>query len=694
MNRFEKQQQVEMQERIDALLKIDYALDKSAIVAITNPQGEILFVNDLFCETAQYSREELIGQNHRILNSGYHSKEFFKNMYKTIGSGEIWRGEIRNKKKNGSFYWVQATIVPFLNEKGKPEQYISIRSDITKEKLLEEEVIQSNEKYRLIAENSVNLIALIEPDGRFNYVSPSFKNILNYDLATLETSNLFDLVHFDERGAFAKKLKAFLKKKKCNFEREFRLKCSNGEYIIVEASISHLDNDKDSSDQVLIVMKDITGRKETEKRIFHLAYHDALTNFPNRRSFMSQLRNDLMERKKSKEKMSILMIDLDNFKSINEQIGHDNGDLVIQQAASNIKESIRPTDMVARMGGDEFIILLKDVEQEETVMIVQRILSKFNSPITVNGNDFIVSCSIGVAHYPVHGQSPEELIRNADSALSIVKSGTKNNYQVFDQTIENQSLERRLLESALRSALKEEQFFLEFQPKINIETNKIIGAESLVRWHHHDLGTIPPGKFISLAEETGLIVPMGEWILRESCRQVKAWQNEGFPDFVVSVNVSVRQLEDPDFIEKVKRILEETSLSPMSLELEVTESIFADVRNTVSILEEIQKLGIQVSVDDFGTGYSSLSYIKNLPINTLKIDQSFVRDLHTNEESNAIIMAIVNIANSVGLNVIAEGVEMEEQANLLVKNGCKLAQGYFYSKPLKKDDFEKILQVQ
>lgn len=691
MNSNDENNFLDIQEQLKALHKIEYALDKSAILAITNPKGEILYVNDLFCETSQYSREELIGQNHRILNSGYHPKDFFKAMYKTIGSGDIWRGEIRNKRKDGSFYWVHATIVPFMKENGKPQQYISIRTEITKEKMLEEEVIRSNEKYRLIAENSLNLIALIETDATFNYVSPSFKNILKYNISSLENRSLLDIIHPHDRAFFSKNLEQFLKKKKADFECEMRLKNLNGQYIDVEAVVSNAHDDSTSSNKVLVVMKDVTGRKEIEKRIFHLAYHDALTDFPNRRSFMSELRNELLNRNNSEEKMSILSIDLDDFKMVNEQIGHDNGDLVIQKAAAIIRESIRPSDVAARMGGDEFIILLKNVNEEEALQIVQRILQKFSEPMKINGNDYFVTCSIGVAHYPKHGQTPEELIKNADTALSIVKSRTKNNYLVFDKTIENQSLERKLLESAMRSAIKEEQFFLEFQPKINMETNKIIGAESLVRWHHPDLGTIPPGKFISLAEETSLIIPLGEWILRESCQQAKKWQDIGYPEFIVSVNVSVRQLEDRDFIEKVKRILNESGLNPKNLELEVTESIFADVKNTVGILEEIRNLRIQVSVDDFGTGYSSLSYIKYLPIDTLKIDQSFVKDLHENEESHAIIWAIINIANSIGLNVIAEGVELEEQAKLLVNNNCKLAQGYFYSKPLKKEDFEDFL---
>ena len=683
----------EIKEQLKKLLDIEYALDKSSIIAITDQTGTINYVNDLFCELSQYSREELIGQNHRILNSGFHPKQFFKDMWKCIGSGNIWSGEIKNKRKDGSLYWVHATIVPFLNEKGKPYQYISIRKDITKEKELEEQVIKSNEKYRLIAENTVNLISLIRENGEIEYASPSFQNVLHYNLKELEQGNLFDLIHQDDLPFLQKDLDFFLEKGQQSLDCEFRLRTLEGNYIFVETIISKTkQTDGSFKDLILVVMKDITGKKEVEKKIFHLAYHDALTNFPNRRSFMNQLRNELINQHQSNDKMSILSIDLDNFKSVNDQLGHDVGDLVLKKAAENIQNAIRPNDIAGRMGGDEFIVLLKKVKDiQETKAIVKRILSNFNQAITIGGQDYFVTCSIGVANYPEHGDSPEELIKNADNALAYVKNSTKNDFLIFNKSIENQSIERRLLESAMRNAIKENQFYLEYQPKVNLQTNQIIGMEALVRWHHPDLGTISPGKFIPLAEQTGLIVPLGEWILKESCRQTKKWHDMGYKNITVSVNVSVRQLEDPLFIDKVKSILMETKLNPEWLEVEVTESILADVENVVKILHEIRQLGIQISLDDFGTGYSSLSYIKNLPIDILKIDQSFVKDIHQNEESSAIVQAILKIADSIGIQVIAEGIELQEHVLKLVENGCRIGQGYFFSRPLKVDAFEQFM---
>lgn len=676
------------------LYDILYALNKSAIVAITDPQGNILFANELFCKTSQYSREELIGKNHRILNSGYHSKEFFKEMWRTIGNGKIWHGEICNRRKDGTRYWVYATIVPFLNEKGKPYQYISIRTDITKEKELEEEIRKSNEKYRLITENSSDLIALINHHGDFHYVSPSFESLLETKLTVFENGNLFHFVHKDDHQLLRYNIRMIFQKKSDIVQLEFRMKNQRNEDIDVEANINMVkDQFNNKRDLLLIVIRDIRVRKKIEEKIYHLAFHDSLTGLPNRRLFMNTLHNEIVDRRYSKMKLAILFIDLDDFKIINDQFGHDKGDLILIEAAERIKNAIRPTDTVARLGSDEFIILLKDIySEDEARKYAHEIIQCFQKPVTLEENRLTLTCSIGIAIYPEHGIRGEELLKNADAALTRIKGKGKNGFLLFDKQLQTESFERRLLENALRSAILNKQFYLEYQPKYNFKDRSLIGMEALVRWDHPDLGKIPPGKFIPLAEETGLIHQLGEWILYESCRQNIEWQQKGYKHMPVSVNVSVRQLTDPDFVLKVDKILQETNLDPQWLEIEVTESVFADLENAAFKLEQIRNLGIHISIDDFGTGYSSLSYIKHLPIDTLKVDQSFVKDIHQNEESRAIIKAVITLAKSIGINVIAEGVETKEHMIRLIEEGCNLGQGYYFSRPLSVHDFEQLME--
>lgn len=559
-----------------------------------------------------------------------------------------------------------------------------------------DETEKMNEIHRIITENTTDLFSLMDKNGAITYISPSFQTVLGYNLASIERTNLFDIIHPDDRDMTIEEIQLYCGRTiKKPLQIEFRLLHENGSYIDVEANINGVREQSIVQDELLLIaMRDIRERKETEKAIYHLAFHDSLTNLSNRRSFMNHLRNEIMSSKMSNTKLSILYIDLDNFKMINDQWGHNVGDLVLNEAANVIQSAIKGKDVAARLGGDEFAVMLKNVQDDnDTVHLVEHILHKFQQPLKVNEQEFSLTCSIGLAHFPKHGDSPEELLRNADTALYYIKERGKNDFMVFDQKMEDQSFERRLLESAMREAIREEQFYMEYQPKIKMSSKELFGMEALVRWKHPDLGVIPPGKFISLAEETGLIIPLGEWILRESCRQMVAWQKEGFPLLNVSVNISVRQLEDDRFIEKVEAIIQETGLNPKWLEFEVTESVLADVKNTVPVLREIRKLGIQISVDDFGTGYSSLSYIKDLPIDTLKVDRSFVRDIHENYESKAIARAIIDLARSVGLNVIAEGVELQEQVDVLSNDGYEFGQGYYYSRPLDVESFANFVET-
>lgn len=551
--------------------------------------------------------------------------------------------------------------------------------------------LKEDEIHHVITENLTDYIVIVNNDGIIQYATPSLQAALNINLHSLQQSSFFDIIHPSDRETVRDELLAFFRRTlKKDFKCEFQIVHAEKEKIFVEAEVISVKN----RPLVLIVMRDISDRKEVEKAIYHFAFHDSLTNLPNRWSFMNQFRNEVMEGKRTKTELALFYIDLDNFKTINDRWGHDAGDIVLKEVAKRIKSVIRPTDIAARFGGDEFIVLLKDVyDKEEIFEMAKMLLAVIEEPFQQMEQGLTITSSIGISLFPIHGDSPEELIKNADTALSYVKERGKSDYKLFDDLIEHQSLERRLLENALRQGIKEKQFYLEYQPKMNMATNELIGMEALVRWKHPELGVISPGKFIPLAEETGLIVPLGEWVLKESCRQAVKWNEKGYPSLRLSVNVSVRQLEDVQFVEKIKTILDETGLDPDYLELEITESVLANVKSTITVLKEIRKLGVRISVDDFGTGYSSLSYIKDLPIDTLKVDQSFVKDIHLNKESKEIAKAILQLAHSIGLSVIAEGIELKEHVETLKKDGYTLGQGYYYSKPLNVEKFEQYMEM-
>lgn len=560
-----------------------------------------------------------------------------------------------------------------------------------------EELKKNNKIYQLMMEKSTELFLLIDRKGILHYISPSFNTLLEYDLTKMKHTNLLRKIHSDDQAFVKKEILSYCNRTiKKSLSLEFRILHEKGHCLNVEAEMDWITGESFSNDEImLVVMRDIQDRKEVEQAIYRMAFFDSLTNLPNRRSFMNKLRNEIVESELSGSKITLMLININQFKFINEEWGHEVGDLVLIETGSTLQSVIHQQGEVAHLGGDEFIILIKNIENEQNLLKhTQEILAKFEQPLKVEDREYCITVGIGVVNYPEHGQSPEELVNNADIALRHIKDHDKNDFMIFDQTMENQSLERRLLVSAMKKGIEEQQFYLEYQPKMNMSTNELYGMEALVRWKHPDLGVIPPGKFISLAEETGLIVPLGEWILKESCRQTKEWQDAGYPLLVVSVNVSVRQLVDLKFIDKLNFILKETGLDPKCLEIEVTESVLVDFERVVSILKEIRKLGIQISVDDFGTGYSSLSYIKELPIDTLKVDQSFIKDIHLNEESKAIAQVILNLAKSMGLSVIAEGVELQEHVEELSKGGYVLGQGYYYSRPLKVEAFEQFILIQ
>ncbi len=436
-------------------------------------------------------------------------------------------------------------------------------------------------------------------------------------------------------------------------------------------------------------------RKQAEDRISFMAHHDALTGLPNRALFEEQVAEALETLRGTAQWAVLAFLDLDNFKLVNDTLGHAAGDELLKVTAVRMRASVRKSDMVVRVGGDEFILLLNGLPCERDIVLarLEDIRAAIAAPMQINGHSLQITCSMGVACFPNQGRTVGELLANADMAMYRAKELGRNNLQVFTEEMAAKAHEKLLKQAELRQAIARDEFLLHFQPQLNLETGRVFAAEALLRWRHPERGMISPGDFIPLAEETGLIVPIGDWVLRAACRQCKAWHEAGLPLLIVSVNVSARQFRERNWATRVEAVLAETGLAPRFLELELTESlIMQDVPGALATMHELEAIGVHLAIDDFGTGYSSLSALKRFPVRRLKIDRSFVEDIPADADDMAITAAIISLAQNLGLRVIAEGVETQAQVDFLRRSGCDEIQGYFFSRPLAHADFEALLR--
>ncbi|MEQ1742169.1 MAG: EAL domain-containing protein [Candidatus Nitrotoga sp.] len=433
---------------------------------------------------------------------------------------------------------------------------------------------------------------------------------------------------------------------------------------------------------------------EKEDKLNYLAYHDVLTGLPGRTLFHDRLVQAVTNAHRHGDKLGVLFIDLDHFKNINDSLGHHAGDMLLKQVAALFTSCMREDDTVARLGGDEFVVILASMASEdEAWMVSQKILKLMTEPFTIEARELFITCSIGIALYPKDGEDAKALLQSADGALYLAKNKGRNNAQFCTAEMNTRALERLTLENELRQAINRREFLLHYQPRVDIVSSEITGMEALVRWQHPVQGLLYPTKFIPVAEESGLIVPLGEWVLRTACEQNKAWQLAGLKPVSIAVNLSARQFKQQDLVELVSRILQETELDPSYLELELTESmVMQNVEAAIITLNQFKAIGVKLSIDDFGIGYSSLNYLKHFPIDFLKIDQSFVRDITTNLDDAIIAKIIISMAHDLGLRVIAEGVEAEEQKSFLCLHRCDEMQGYFFSMPVPAEEFEILLK--
>lgn len=535
---------------------------------------------------------------------------------------------------------------------------------------------------------------LCHPLGALSFVSENVKTLLGYKVTECLTNPdwWIDHLHPEDRSQVLSQQPILFDQDTLDYEYRFQHK--DGTYRWIYDKMKLLRDPTGKPLEIVGSWMDITPRKQAEETIRHLAYYDALTDLPNRLLFNDRLTLALAHAHRNQQQLAVMLIDLDRFKVINDTLGHAIGDRLLQGVAQRLTGCLREGDTVARLGGDEFMLLLPGVEHTKgTIKIVQKILEAFKPSFNFNNQELHITPSIGIALYPDDGEDAQTLLKNADTALHRAKEQGRNNYQFYTSTMNATALERLNLESKLRYALERKEFVVYYQPQVSLKTGQIVGIEALVRWQHPDLGLIPPLKFIPLAEETGLSVPLGLWVLRTACAQNKAWQEAGYPPLKVAVNLSTRLFKQQNLIQQVAQVLQETGFDPDYLELELTEGIIMEnIETAITTLKELKKMGVHLAVDDFGTGYSSLAYLKQFPIDTLKIDRSFVLDITTDPDDAMIALLIINMAHNLKLKVIAEGVETKEQLTFLRSYNCDEIQGYLFSRPVPAEELVKLLQ--
>lgn len=548
----------------------------------------------------------------------------------------------------------------------------------------EEELRESENKFRELFHNANDAIFLnrVAEDGRiaeFLEANQVACRSLGYSREEFLGMSLERIIAPERLDETLEALRQLLAQGHASFETVHIAK--DGSKIPVEVSVRVFM--LKGTRVALSVARDITERKRAEEKIYRLAYYDTLTELPNRALFIDRVAWGIVQARRSQMAAAVIFLDLDRFSTINDTLGSEVGDRLLQGVAQRLAGSLRETDVAARVGGDDFAVLALVAHAEDGARVAENILEALRPAFEIDDHKLYVTASIGVSIYPYDGNDPHNLLKNAGAAMQLAKEQGGNGYQFFTPSMHTLGLKRLLLESNLRRALERQEFVLHYQPQVEVETGKIIAVEALIRWQNPERGLIAPLEFIPMAEDTGLIVPIGEWVLRTACSQCKSWQRLGFPQARVSINLSARQFQQPNLVQLIADALAGSKLDPNCLELELTENVvMKNPEQAAATLRRLKEIGVRISLDDFGTGYSSLSYLKNLPIDCIKIDRSFVRDLTSDPNDAAIIMAVITLAHSLKLKVIAEGVENEEQISFLRLLRCDAVQGYFYSRPM------------
>lgn len=654
---------------------------------VQQPDNPVVYANPAFEAMTGYRADEMLGKNCRLLQRDDRNQPGLESLRAALQEIRECHVVVRNYRKDGSLFWNELRVAPVYDVDGYLTHFVGVQTDITDRIRAEEALKASEQKLDSILKSLEDVVwSYSLTENRLRYLNPATEKVYGRPVSDFmqDPELWFKVIHPDDQVQVQQALLRL--PQTSSGEIEYRILHSNGEVRWL-CDRYHVTYDAQGAPFSLDgIATDITERKQMQEQLIHDACHDALTGLPNRLLFMKQLAQAIARAKKTPDHLfAVLFLDLDRFKLVNDSLGHLVGDQLLVAIAHRLATCLRPNETIARLGGDEFTILLDGMEHvREATDLAERIHQTLQLPFSLNGDKVFTSASIGIALSIANYDSPEQVLRDADIALYHAKGRSKMSHAVFNTAMYNQAVALLQLETDLRWAIEQEQLCVYYQPIVSLETGLLAGFEALVRWQHPERGLIAPAEFIPLAEEVGLILPIGQWVLQEACQQLCRWQNQ-FPeanDLTINVNLSSKQLLQPNLVEQVAQVLQTTQLNPAHLKLEITESGIIQTAEPIALLSQLKALQLQLCIDDFGTGYSSLSRLRQFPIDTLKIDRSFVSHMHEESENAEMVHAIISLAHNLGMDVVAEGIEIPAQFARLKALHCEQGQGYFFARPL------------
>jgi diguanylate cyclase (GGDEF)-like protein/PAS domain S-box-containing protein len=647
------------------------------LISVTDLDEKLTFVNDAFASTYGYSREELIGRHVSILDSPRNSPALREEISRAAHR-DGWSGTLWNRRKDGSDLQIALNTSVIRDEKGEGIGLVGVAQDISESMEIQQRLRESEERYRLLFEKNPLPMWLYD-EGSRRILSVNEAALKKYLYGAPEYEQLDIDVLCDRSVETAASLTAHRKR--------------SGELILVETS--DLPLRQEGSKLRLLVANDVTERARAQEAIEHQAFHDGLTGLPNRRLFVDRLTQQIAHARRAGASVVVMFVDLDRFKRINDTLGHWAGDEVLREISRRLTGSLRQTDTIARVGGDEFTVLLAqsaEIPMDSVETLANKVMREFEAPIHLESGDIYVTASIGIATFPNDGDDADQLMKNSDRAMYRAKERGRNNYQLAQGTDDHLLRDGFSLENDLHHAIRENQLRLYYQPQVEVATGQVVGAEALLRWEHPTRGLLYPKDFLDLAEESLTILPIGEWVIDTACRQLRDWSDQGL-HIGISVNLSARQFERSRLRDTIASAITRYAIPPALLELEITEHLaMRDVAGATTTLHQLRDLGVRIAMDDFGTGHSALGRLKDFPLDTLKVDRAFVRDLDAGESNAAIVAAIISIGRGLGMRVIAEGVETDGQVSYLLRNGCGIHQGFRFSPALPEQVFVEYLR--